>query len=165
MTNKNNSDNRREFLKKAGVLLGAGITVTSLSSLIVSCEKDELLPAPPVGSSATINLADYPSLLSVGGFAICTIKTPQELSYMVKRESSTEFLIFQTLCPHQGEPLLLPDKAGANIFCPRHNVEFSPLKDSKGNVVKNPQGVSVGALKSNYTYEYDSAKNILKILL
>lgn len=157
---------RREFLKKAGVMLGAGLTVTSLSSLIVSCEKDEILPPPPPGSNVTIKLSDYPSLLNVGGIVKVSVSVPTNLMFIIKREGEKEFLIFEALCPHQGEELIPdPDKTGKKIFCPRHTVDFSAEKSNKGSVINNPQGVRVGSLKSDYNYEFDDVSNTLKILL
>lgn len=164
MNNENNP--RRDFLKKAGVLLGAGLSVTSLSSLIVSCEKDEILPPPPPGSNVTIKLSDYPSLLNVGGIVKVSVTVPTSLTFIVKRESEKEFLIFEALCPHQGEELIPdPDKTGKKIFCPRHAVDFSAEKNNKGIVLNNPQGVRVDNLKTDYSYEFDANSNVLKILL
>lgn len=157
---------RREFLKKAGVMLGAGLSVTSLSSLIISCEKDEILPPPPPGSNVTIKLSDFPSLLNVGGIAKVSVTVPTNLILIIKREAEKEFLIFQAICPHQGEELIPdPDKSGKKIFCPRHSVDFSAEKTNKGDVINNPQGVRVSSLKTDYIYEFDSIANTLKILL
>ncbi len=157
---------RRDFLKKAGIMLGAGLSVTSLSSLIVSCEKDEILPPPPPGSNVAIKLSDYPSLLNVGGMAKVSITKPTSMMFIVKRESEKEFLIFEAFCPHQGEELIPdPDKTGKKIFCPKHTVDFSAEKNNKGTVVNNPQGVRVNSLKSDYNYEYDDVSKTLKILL
>lgn len=157
---------RRDFLKKAGVMLGAGLSVTSLSSLIVSCEKDEILPPPPPGTNIQIKLSDYPSLLNVGGMAKVSITKPSNMMFIVKRESEKEFLIFDAICPHQGEELIPdPDKTGKKIFCPRHTVDFSAEKNNKGIVISNPQGVRVDALKTDYSYEYDDISKTLKILL
>ena len=55
--NNNHSEQRRDFLKKAGLLLGAGVTVTSLSSLIVSCEKDIIVPT--VTGPVTVMLSSF----------------------------------------------------------------------------------------------------------
>lgn len=160
------NNQRRDFLKRAGMLLGAGLSVTSLSSLIVSCEKDEILPPPPPGSNVTIKLSDYPSLLTVGGIQKVSVKTPSSLMFIVKRESEKEFLIFEALCPHQGEELIPdPDKTGKKINCPKHAVDFSTLKADKGQVISNPQAVNVDALKTDYSYEFDAVKNVLKIIL
>lgn len=157
---------RREFLKKASIMLGAGLSATSLTSLIVSCEKDEILPPPPPGSNVTIKITDFPSLMFVGGMAKLSVTKPQNMIFIVKREGEKEFLIFDSICPHQGEELIPdPDKTGKKIFCPRHNVEFSAEKSTKGTVVNNPQGVRVGSLKSDYNYEYDDVSKTLKILL
>jgi len=157
---------RRDFLKKAGVMLGAGLSVTSLSSLIVSCEKDEILPPPPPGTNIQIKLSDYPSLLNVGGMAKVSITKPSNMMFIIKREGEKEFLIFEALCPHQGEELIPdPDKTGKKIFCPRHTVDFSAEKNNKGIVISNPQGVRVDALKTDYSYEYDDISKTLKILL
>jgi nitrite reductase/ring-hydroxylating ferredoxin subunit len=132
----------------------------------VSCEKDEILPPPPPGSNVAIKLSDYPSLLNVGGMAKVSITKPTSMMFIVKRESEKEFLIFEALCPHQGEELIPdPDKTGKKIFCPRHTVDFSAEKNNKGTVVNNPQGVRVDSLKSDYNYEYDDVSKTLKILL
>jgi nitrite reductase/ring-hydroxylating ferredoxin subunit len=144
--------NRRDFLKKGSFLIGAGFALPTLSSLMMSCETDELLPSPP--PSLAVRLSDYPELLKTDGSGIAKVtdKT-SSTSVIVRRLTTDEFIIVQSSCTHQSAELNLPISKDGNIVCPLHNAEFSLQKDNKGQLVKNPQSVSASNLRVyNYTY-------------
>jgi nitrite reductase/ring-hydroxylating ferredoxin subunit len=155
MENNKLTEQRRDFLKKAGALLGAGAAVTSLSSLIVGC-KDETIPLPPPpppGSNYQVDLSAYPALETVG-----TILTCQAI---VKRDDADKFIIVQNNCSHQGDQELPPTVNGkGHIVCPRHLAEFSLNTGDAGALAANPQGVAAKALKV-YGYEYKKAEKLL----
>lgn len=156
------SVNRRDFLIKGGFLIGAGFVLPTLSSLITSCESDELIPPPP--PSLDVRLSDYPELLKTDGTGIAkvTVKTPStSVSVIIRRLSANEFIIVQSNCTHQGDSELTPPSSpDGNIVCPRHLAEFSMQADKKGKLVKNPQSVSASDLK---VYRYTFANGILTI--
>lgn len=145
MKNKINSENRREFLQKAGLLFGAGAAFTSLSSLIVSCEHDEIPAAPPANGTVNISLSDYPDLMNVGGIAKVTGKvvgSSSTATFDVRRISDTEFVALETTCPHLGADLLLPATGKTRLVCPLHSAEFSTDKADAGVAVANPSNIS-----------------------
>lgn len=164
-----NKENRRDFLKKAGLLFGAGAAATSLSSLIVGCQDETipLPPPPPPGSNYEIDVTKYPDLLTVGSIlkcdAVLSTDASQKLTVIVKSEPNDEFIIVQSNCAHQGDQELPAQvNAAGHIVCPRHLLEFSMNKDDAGVIAANPQGVRAGGLKA-YGYTYKKAEN--KIVL
>lgn len=164
---KKNLDNlttRREFFKYIGSFFATGLVITSVYPILTSCEKDESLPAPPPGSNITINLKDHPELNNIPSIKKIYVQSPINTTLIIKRVSQSTFLVFSSLCPHQGVELELPQNPDGNIHCPRHNVDFSTQESNKGVVVSNPNGVKLSNLPT-YQAEYDSAKNILVIKL
>lgn len=164
-----NKENRRDFLKKAGLLFGAGAAVTSLSSLIVGCQDETipLPPPPPPGSNYEIDITKYPGLFTEGTIlkcdAVLSTDASKKLTVIVKSEANDEFSIVQSNCAHQGDQELPAQvNAAGNIVCPRHIVEFSLRKDDAGVISANPQGVRTGGLKV-YGYTYKKVEN--KIVL
>lgn len=161
---KNNS-NRREFLKRAGLLFGAGVTATSLSSLIVAC-KDETIPLPPKGSY-NISLNDYPELATVGTIARCdgifNLDPAQKLTVLIRVLPDDKFVIVQSGCSHQADQALPTDVNGSvHTVCPRHSAAFSLNEADAGKLVDNPKGVPAGDLKV-FTYEYKKAEKLIVI--
>ncbi|MGB9853077.1 MAG: Rieske (2Fe-2S) protein [Candidatus Kapaibacteriota bacterium] len=155
---------RREFLRYVGSFFATGLAISTVYPILTSCEKDESLPAPPPGSTVNINLKDYPDLLNFPSIKKITVTSPLNMSFIVKRKDQTTFLVFSSLCPHQGAELEVPQNADGNIHCPRHNVDFSTFENAIGKVVSNPQGVKVGNLPT-YQSEFDAKQNILVIKL
>ena len=170
MENKKLTEQRRDFLKKAGALIGAGAAVTSLSSLIVGC-KDETIPLPPPpppGSNYQVDLSAYPALETAGTILTCTAVLSTDASKLikviVKREDANTFIIVQNNCSHQGDQELPAAVNGSgNIVCPRHLAEFSLNKANAGVLAANPQGVAAKALKV-YGYEYKIAEKLLVLV-
>lgn len=164
---KETNKNRRDFLKGAGAALGVGLAYIPMSSLLNSCEEQETIPLPPPpppGANFQINIADYPTLQNVGGFATATDKKNQ-LSFLIKRETQTEFLVCSNDCPHQHCEVNPPKTAGADFNCPCHDVGFSTVKESFGQVTTNPFNVSPLATLKNYSNTYDASMNTLTIWL
>jgi Rieske Fe-S protein len=161
---ENKGKTRREFLKYVGSFFATGLAISTVYPILTSCEKDESLPAPPPGSDIIIDLKQHPELASVPGIKKISVQNPITLTVIVKRTSQTNFLVFSSLCPHQGVDLELPQNPDGNLKCPKHFAEFSTMDSNKGTVVANPQGVKVGNLPT-YQSEYDANKNILIIKL
>jgi nitrite reductase/ring-hydroxylating ferredoxin subunit len=167
MDKKTIKQNRREFLKKAGLLLGAGVTATSLSSLIVSC-RDETIPLPPPpppGASYNINVKDYPNLGVVDSIVKCEAVLSTDSSYkilvIVRVLPDDKFLIVSGYCSHQSDQEL-PSQANAqlHLVCPRHQAEFSLKLDEAGKLVVDPNNVNSGPIKV-YDYEYKKEEGII----
>jgi len=165
MEKKNQNSNRREFLKKAGLLFGAGAAVTSLSSLIVGC-KDETIPLPPTGSY-NISLVDYPDLEVVDSVVKCdavfNLDPAQKLTVIVRSLAGDKFVIVQSQCSHQGDqPLPGEMSVNGNVVCPRHLAEFSLKEADPGVLVVNPNNISAPGLKV-YNYEYKKDQKLIVI--
>ncbi|MBM2814200.1 MAG: Rieske protein [Ignavibacteria bacterium] len=144
-------EERREFLKSAGALLGAGLAFTSFSSLLCSCENDQyIFNPPPPPTSIDIDLSKYPNLGADGGAVIDNFSYTVEgktytLRLAIARKSSTEYIIVAANCTHQGVPLNL----GEPLVCPLHSAKFNLAKDPPGKVAETA-GQKVTDLK---TYE------------
>ncbi len=165
--NNNIKQNRREFLKKAGFLLGAGVTATSLSSLVVSC-RDETIPLPPPpppGATYNIKVSDYPNLGVVDSIVKCEAVLSTDPSFkilvIVRVLPEDKFLIVSALCSHQSDQEL-PSQANEqlHLVCPRHLAEFSLKTDEAGELVVDPNNVNSGPLKV-YDYEYKKEEGII----
>ena len=159
ITVNNMENNRRNFFKAIGAA-GAGIGFLSISGFLASCEKNEENPSVVTGNP-TINIADYPALLSAGGFAKVNIDNLNKA--IIIRQSETKFSVYDAKCPHQGCELQAPESVGANIKCTLcHLAEFS-VQD--GSVVKKPLDGSVISGLSQYNYKFDSTANKLEIII
>lgn len=157
---ENNSTNRRNFLKKAGILIGAGIAAPAIGSVLTSCEENQFqyLPLP---ENYELDLAGYSSLNTVGAVAKIKITGKnQNKPLVIKRKSETEFSVMTSICPHQGCEVDLP-KDGVAMDCPCHHVEFSA---DDGKIIKNPiSGAWAGEALQTYESSYNKEKNKLNI--
>jgi nitrite reductase/ring-hydroxylating ferredoxin subunit len=159
-------EKRREFLKTTGSVVISGLTLTVLSPLLSSCEKDEQLPTAPPGSEIAIDLKNYPDLQKFPSIAKIKVTKPIETAFIIRRLSETEYFVFTATCPHQGAELNIPSDVSGDIHCPQHNVDFwsKSAPPAPGSVVANPMGVKVGSLRI-YNCEFNSKTNILTIKL
>lgn len=158
--------NRREFLRLSGTFFVSGLAISSIIPILSSCERDESLPSAPPGTQISIQLSQYPELLSVPSITKIKLQNPIQLSLIVKRINNSDFLVFTTICPHQGYELNIPTQPDGNIHCPKHHVDFSTLfvPPPPGRVVSNPLGVKVGNLPL-FAWEFDSKTNTLIVKL
>jgi len=167
--NNNHSEQRRDFLKKAGLLLGAGITVTSLSSLIVSCESDIIVPS--YTGPVTVNLSSYSQLATVGG----TVKvdsfidgTKNPASFILRRVADKEYVALEAQCSHiQGEfNLPSPTSSNQNLVCQYHAAEFSTAYNTdltkEGLLAADPNGIKPRKL---IAYQVDTSKLVSGIII
>jgi nitrite reductase/ring-hydroxylating ferredoxin subunit len=146
----NCNQNRRNFIKNAGLMVGAGILTVTATSFVTSCEKDQVL-APPPKENITIDLTRYPALLSANGMLIVTLvdangkplvnKTGKKYNngnpIAIMRDAANNFTVLDTYCPHQGCLIPLPSAIGDNMVCPCHQWEFS---SKTGALVKGTSG-------------------------
>lgn len=160
------SEQRRDFLKKAGLLIGAGASVSALSSLIVGCKDETILtPLPKPGAKYIVDLSKYAALAAEGGIATVTAAQSDDpaniLSFIIRRFADNKFIVVQSSCSHQTDRELNPAvDANGNTTCPRHSAVFSLNLDTPGKVVED-KGVAFAPLKS-YAYTF-IAPNTLEI--
>jgi len=156
-----NNNERRDFLKKAGTVFTFGVFASSFASVITSCEKDEVVPAPPI-ETVDVSLNPYPDLATPGKFALVKVtkKDGTKLDVIVKRVDMSTFVVLDTLCRHQGCTVTLPDSADKDIICYCHNVTFDM---NTGEVKVKPIADAVPALIKYKVIAYESATNLLKI--
>lgn len=156
----NEYNKRREFLKSSGKVAGFGIFAAAFSSVINSCEQDELPPKPPSGLSFQVDLNTHPELLAIGGFKVLTIdKLNGGDPVIIKHNPDDTFMVIDGLCRHQNCNLEMPSDPNGNMVCMCHHAVFS-LVD--GKVVDN-KGFSTAADLTHYKTEYNSSNKILTI--
>ena len=138
--------NRRDFLIKGAKTIAVGaLALSSFDVLkLVAATKDSEYESSTV--QKIINISDYPSLSSVGGYAMIT-KT-----VIVIRKSSSKFIALSTICTHKKCDV---DYDGNGFECPCHGSTY----DKNGKVTNGP---ATKNLKS-YKVTFDSDENTLTI--
>ncbi len=155
-----NNENRRDFLKKAGFMIGVGICAGSVSTILTSCEKDQSIIIPPP-QAYSLSLAPFPKLATAGGIEKVVISGKNNNKpFIIKRIDQTTFVVHDSICPHQGCEVDLPTTPTSGMDCPCHHVVFSP---DDGSVMKNPISWASQPLPSFKVQQFDSGNNILKI--
>lgn len=102
---------RRQFVGRASFIL-AGLA-------LVGCEVGS--PLRPLGSALSINVADFPALLSIGGAV--RIMTDPKTPIALARTDIDQFEAFSLKCPHEGHVVNV--NGGATPFgCPNHGAQF-----------------------------------------
>jgi cytochrome b6-f complex iron-sulfur subunit len=148
-----NTEERRNFLKQSGILLGISLTSIVLPGLLSSCSNST---SPTNNSTNPIKLADYPALLNVNGSVKITISGKNGGKPMiVLRESPSQFSVLSTVCKHQGCEVDLPDSSKV-IHCPCHGSQYSA---DDGAVLQGPTTQPLDKLN----WSFDSANNLLTI--
>lgn len=155
-------ENRRSFLKKASMMIGAGIAIPVMGTVISSCEKNETFPPVPP-STVTVDLSKYPALASVDGAAkvVITGKNGGKPLIIVKK-SATEFVVMDSTCTHAGCEIDLPAPGNDNMVCGCHSVDFNKLD---GKVLKNPLSGWTPIALTKYSNTYNSAANSLSVVI
>jgi len=151
-------ENRRKFLKKAGLLLGAGFTLPVLGNMVTSCDSNE---GPLINSknSLIISVADYPELTEIGG----SVKVrSNDFNYgrhviVIKIETLT-YKTFTSKCTHQGCEVNLP--VNGEIFCECHGSVFS---DIDGSILQKPSGGESILPLPILTNQFNTEKGLLTI--
>ncbi len=145
---------RREFLQQALVLLGAGVCAPALAAWLQSCSSETKQPTEP-GGIVELDLATVPELQQVGG----AVKRVFEQynggkPVLIIRLGEQEFVVFSTVCTHQGCEVELP--RSGQIPCPCHGAEFAT---SDGRALRGPATKPL----RRFAAQYDPARNVLKI--
>lgn len=143
---ENNNISRRDFITKGAKTIALGaFALTSLDVLkLIAASKDSDYVSSSV--QKIINLADYPSLSSTGGYEMITEKV------IVIRKSKSKFLSLNISCTHKKCDV---EYDGSSFECPCHGSTF----DNSGKVTGGPASKN---LKS-YKTVYDSGSNTLTI--
>jgi nitrite reductase/ring-hydroxylating ferredoxin subunit len=155
---KNFNSNRREFLKKTGIVIGMGVALSGSSLLMNSCEKDESpLPSPP---PTPIDLGQYPALSAAGGFAAVGL-TSVKKNLLISRLDNNQFVVLDAVCTHAKCVINGTPNSSGVITCACHYVSFN-VKD--GSVVQHPvSGWNPVGLIWYDNSTYDSVKNQLLV--
>jgi Rieske Fe-S protein len=143
---ENNKFNRRDFLIKGAKTIAIGafaLNSFDILKLIASSKDSEYETG---SASKVINLSDYPSLSSNGGYTMITD------SVIVIRKSSSKFIALSTICTHKKCDV---DYDGSSFECPCHGSTY----DGSGKVTGGPAPKN---LKS-YKVTFDSSDNTLTI--
>lgn len=110
---------RRDFVART--------TLAAIATLLAACGDGVIgATAPPLpgtpgagGAGATLRLADYPALATVGGMVrVDTLGTPIALV----RSSANSIAAFSMVCPHQGTTVNI---TGGGFRCPNHGATFA----------------------------------------
>jgi len=143
---ENNKFNRRDFLIKGAKTIAIGALALSSFDIVklVAASKDTPFDYSTI--QKVINISDYPSLASTGGYAMIT-KT-----VIVIRKSSSKFIALSTICTHKKCDV---EYDGTGFECPCHGSTY----DKTGKVTNGP---ATKSLKS-YKAVYDSDENTLTI--
>ncbi|GAB1370609.1 hypothetical protein MASR1M45_06700 [Candidatus Kapaibacterium sp.] len=158
MTNKYNK--RREFLKATGKVAGFGLFAGAFSSVINSCEQDELPPKPKPGDSFDVDLTQYPKLQTPGNHEVLRFdKVNGGDPVIIKHNADGTFTVMDALCRHQNCNVSLPDTSDGLMTCLCHGATFSFVD---GKSVDN-KGFSTATDMTLYKTEYDAGKKILTI--
>ncbi|MDT3738210.1 MAG: Rieske 2Fe-2S domain-containing protein [Candidatus Kapabacteria bacterium] len=157
----NNYNKRREFLITTGKVAGFGLFAGAFSSVITSCEQDELPPKPKPGESVDLDLTQYPTLLVAGSAEVITIEKINGGSpILVKHNADGTFTVMDALCRHQNCNLILPGTSEGMLVCACHQATYSY---ADGKVIDN-KGFATAVDLQNFIAVYDAGKKILNIL-
>lgn len=159
-----NEDNkRRDFIKKTGTVFTFGVFASTFSSVINSCDKNEIAPAPdPV--TVDIDITKYPNLMIPGNFQLIELNLEggRKQKIIINRIDDNNFVALDTICKHQGCEVTPPDSPTKDIMCYCHNVSFD-LKNGKVKV--KPISDHVPDLINFKVFSFDAANNILKVVI
>ncbi len=143
-------NNRREFLKKSGMVVGFGLMLPVLPSFLSSCSSNSTGP-----TEITVKISDYPGL-SVNGTPVFVSQSGFNSGspVIVTRVSSSVFTIYSAKCTHEGATVNLP--SGSTIRCSQHGAVFSA---ADGSVISGPANSPL----QKFNGTYDSVNNTLLI--
>jgi Rieske Fe-S protein len=152
-------EHRRHFLRLATSSIGVVLTAPMLAALVSSCETDETQPSGPTNTH-DVPLSKYPELEVVGGITADIIPGLNgDRAVFISRVSDTAFVVFSTVCTHQGCTVELPEAPGANCICGCHAAEYS---STDGKVILQPLSGSATDLPK-FASSYNATSNVLTI--
>ncbi len=131
---------RRTFLSRA--MMSAAVLA------LAACGASDGATAPFSGS-VSINIADYPSLATVGGVALVTLNGGP---LALVRSSQTTIVALSRVCPHEGATV---NTSTGGFTCPRHGARFGPTGQWLG-------GQQTSSMRS-YATTFDATTGALTI--
>lgn len=135
------SMDRRVFLTRA--------TLAAAATALAACGGGGSDPTSPASVGASLRVADYPALASVGGIASLTLSgTP----IAVVRTGAATFVTLSRVCPHERTTV---NQSGSGFLCPNHQARF----DATGTWVGGQRTSNLTA----YATTYDAAAGTLQI--
>ncbi|NQW30858.1 MAG: Rieske 2Fe-2S domain-containing protein [Ignavibacteria bacterium] len=154
---KNNS--RRDFLRTATTSVGLVLSAPVIVAILSSCEENETT-APPTGKKVVVDISTFTELSAPGGI-VSTVVTGLNADnrVFISRVSDTEFVVFSTICTHQGCEVGSPAMSGMHCVCPCHNAMYSHVD---GKILRQPSSGSATDLPK-FVSEFNSSTNILTI--
>ncbi len=159
---------RRNFLKKTGILISSGFALPLLSPLMNACDS---IPNKHNDSPIKyeIDINKYPGLSIPETVVRCKAhkiaNTNKYIVVIVRVLPNHQFIVVQSNCTHQKDQILpANNNKEHNIICPRHQTVFSLNTDSAGRIVANPNNIETEPLKE-YNYEYKKDENKIVLLL
>lgn len=152
-------EHRRHFLRLATSSIGVVLTAPMLAALVSSCERDETQPSGPT-KTYDVLVTDYPELAVVGGITADIIPGLNgDRAVFISRIAETAFVVFSTVCTHQGCQVDLPEVPGENCICPCHSAEYS---STDGSVKRQPVSGSATDLPK-FASSFNATSNVLTI--
>lgn len=152
-------EHRRHFLRLATSSIGVVLTAPMLAALVSSCETDETQPTGPT-KTYNVLVTDYPELAVVGGITADIISGLNgDRAVFISRVAETAFVVFSTVCTHQGCQVDLPEAPGANCICGCHAAEYS---STDGKIILQPLSGSATDLPK-FASSFNATSNVLTI--
>lgn len=159
-------EQRRQFLLRAGTMLGVTVCAGSMAALLNSCEKDESKLTTQAGE-VQLSIASYSDLKNIGGAAKVLFSSYNfGKPVIITRVSATSFLAVSSVCNHQGCEVTLPKVAGGPITCDYidnkcgHGAEFN---FSTGVQTKGPGGSNPSGGLTVIPTEFNFSTNVLTL--
>ncbi len=133
---------RKEFLKSAGCMCGAGVIAGMLLTAESCAPKKQLYKATVSAGKALIPLG----LFENGNVQVVNVQGLEEKVGVVKKTDGT-FNAFEMKCTHAGATL---KPVEGQFYCNLHGSKF----DDEGNVVKGPAKTALKKFKTSMNAEY-----------
>jgi nitrite reductase/ring-hydroxylating ferredoxin subunit len=164
MENKkmNEFNKRREFLITTGKVAGFGLFAGAFSSIITSCEQDELPPKPPPGANIVVDINSHPEILASGTYKIFSdpkLQLNAGSPVIIKHLENDVFFVMDGVCRHNGGNVDIRTPSN-DMICNLHSAIFS-FEDGK---VLDNKSFNVPDMKIFET-EYNAANKLLTIFL
>lgn len=154
MTEEHTNHERREILIQGAALAGLALGGTILPGLITGCENDTVKSS---NKSFEFDISTESALVVTGGAVKKTFgENNGGKPVIIIRSGEKSFVVFSSVCTHQGCFVNLPASPGGDLICPCHGSIFL---SSNGSVRTGP---ATSPLKQ-FTSTFDTKTNILSI--
>lgn len=150
---------RREFFKKSGKYAGLFLALPIASGLIGGCERDEVAPGQ-TGESIIVNISGHPELEETG--AMKSIPPQGKFggrALNVYRQSPGSFIVYTSVCTHQGCTVHPPFGSENFMSCECHGATYL-IADGSVNTMPTD---GVATTLPRYKNEFNPQSNMLTI--